>query len=288
MPKDITIVIGPTAIGKSDFAIAKALETSAEIISADAFQVYKGMDIGTAKVSSEIRSEIPHHLIDIKCPDEDYSVADFMRLSEKIIASLRQQHKPIIICGGTGFYINAFMRGFEFPDVKQNSQIRKELQEKALVHGNVSLWDQLQQIDPVSAAALEPNDQKRIIRALEIYYQTNVVPSSLKKRAANIRPDIHIIGLNAPREIIYDKINIRVDQMYQNGLIEEVEKLLKKYEENLNAFEAIGYKETIQYLKGRISKQEMIELVKRKTRNFAKRQLTWYRRFENVQWLETI
>ncbi|MBT5989204.1 tRNA (adenosine(37)-N6)-dimethylallyltransferase MiaA [bacterium] len=288
MPKDITIVIGPTAIGKSDFAIAKALETSAEIISADAFQVYKGMDIGTAKVSSEIRSEIPHHLIDIKCPDEEYSVADFMQLSEKIIASLRQQHKPIIICGGTGFYINAFMRGFEFPDVKQNSQIRKELQEKALVHGNVSLWDQLQQIDPVSAAALEPNDQKRIIRALEIYYQTNVVPSSLKKRAANIRPDIHIIGLNAPREIIYDKINIRVDQMYQNGLIEEVETLLKKYEESLNAFEAIGYKETIQYLKGRISKQEMIELVKRKTRNFAKRQLTWYRRFENVQWLETI
>jgi tRNA dimethylallyltransferase len=286
MEKDITLIIGPTAIGKSALAIAQARKTDAEIISADAFQVYRGMDIGTAKVTKAIRAEITHHLIDIKDPNQDYSVAEFLNLTAQIIQNLRKKKKPIIICGGTGFYMNAFINGFDLPEMDKNPELRACLTKKMALVGTAPLWEELNKIDPKTASLINKNDPKRIIRALEIYTQTKTLPSLLRKQALAPRKDIKIIGLTAPREIIYDNINKRVDQMYQTGLLEEVKSLWQKYGDSQKAFEAIGYKETILCLKGSITKPEMLELVKKKTRNFAKRQLTWYRRFKNVEWIE--
>jgi tRNA dimethylallyltransferase len=285
--KDILIIIGPTAIGKSALAIEKAQDLGAEIISADAFQVYKYMDIGTAKVSKDIRNQIPHHLIDIKEPQENYSVAEFMNLTKNIINDLRAKNKPIIICGGTIFYIYAFLYNYQFNKEKSDPEYRQKLEKTAKEYNSEYLWNKLNKIDPKAANNIHPNNTKKIIRQLEIYYQYNKLPSKIRIKSKKPRADVSIIGLKTEREKLYTLINKRVDLMIEQGLIEEVRHLLNKYPDNSQAFEAVGYKETIQYLKGSITKEEMIELIKQKSRNFAKRQLTWLKNFENVKWIHS-
>ncbi len=270
--KDILVVIGPTAVGKTDFAVAEAQKTGAEIISADAFQVYRYMDIGTAKVSKEIRAEIPHHLIDIKDPSENYSVAEFLQLASSAIDDIRGRGRSIIICGGTAMYMKAFLYGYSLapgsPDRPKDAS-----------------WDQLNSIDPAAAALVHPSNQRRINRAWQIYQQTGQIPSQVRKREEAMRSDVHIIGMAMDRQKLIDRINLRVDSMIAQGLIEEVKSLLKMgISKTAQALEALGYKEIVQYLDGSLTKAGMIEWIKIRTRQFAKRQMTWYRSFDSVEW----
>jgi tRNA dimethylallyltransferase len=284
----ITIVIGPTAIGKSAYAIKLAQETGAEIISADAFQVYKYMDIGTAKVSEKEQSLVKHHLIDILEPNEPYSVANFLELSEAVISDLNSKNKPIIICGGTGFYINAFLYGFKF---SKNLQIDKNLianltQESESI-GKIEMWNRLKAIDSESAEIIDPGNVRRVIRALAIYEQTHEKPSSLRTEKGEPRKDVELLGLSAPRELINERINKRVDSMIELGLIDEIKNLLSQgFSPECQAFQALGYKEIISHLDNPTSNTitEVIELVKLRTRQFAKRQMTWFRKFDYVNW----
>ncbi len=280
--QDITLIIGPTAVGKSDYALALAQETGAEIISADAYQIYKGLDIGSAKISKEDQDLIPHHLIDIKAPHEAYSVSDFLDESKKIIEKLRLKKTPIIICGGTGLYIQSFLYGYSL--APQDLNIRQKLEEEAEYIGGKAMWEKLNKIDPVFAKNLPYQNGRRVIRALEIVAISKTPPSQAQKRKP-CREDSRIIGLNADRAIIHERINTRVDLMIDKGLIKEVYTLLQSgVQKNAQAFKGIGYKEVIDYIDGQASKEEMIKDIKTHTRRFAKRQMTWFKKIENVEW----
>ncbi len=281
---DITCIIGPTGIGKSDLAIQLARDTGAEIISSDAFQVYRGMDIGTAKVSTEIRAQIPHHLIDIKNPDEPYSVAEFLARVDALISELRARNTPIILCGGTPFYSYAFVHQFEFgPDVLLKQDPRTE--EAMARYSLDELWAQLTALDPKAADHIKLKDQKRVIRALDHYYKTGELPSQNRRRHTTPRSDCRIIGLTAPRPEVYRRIETRVDRMLAEGLVAEVQTLLDQgYSPYLKAFQAIGYKEVIDYLLGGVGYAEMVELVNQRSRHYAKHQLCWFKRFTHVHW----
>ena len=284
MNQDITCIIGPTAIGKSAYAINYAKKHNAEIISADAFQIYRSLDIGTAKVLPSEQENIPHHLIDIRNPDETYSVAEFLKETHEIIKNLRKKGKHCVICGGTGLYLKAFLYNYSFPDSK-DSTFRIQLQSKADNIGSKALWEELNTIDPEAANKIPYQNTRRTIRALEIIHETGQKASELRQKEQHPRKDTSIIGLTAPRERIIERINLRVDQMVHNGLIKEVEGLLESgYSKSCQAFEGIGYKETIAYLNGSLTKPEMIDLIKIKTRQFSKRQMTWFRQIENVNW----
>ncbi len=282
---DITVIIGPTGVGKTELALRMARETGAEIISADAYQVYRGLDIGTAKVPQATIQEIPHHLIDILAPTEGYSVADFIARSSDVIAQLRAKNTPIIICGGTAFYIHAFLYGYSLSAPAAHSQIRDELNEKLAQIGPEALWAELKSIDPTSAAAIHPNNHRRVIRALEIFHQTQTPPSQHRSKKPAPRSDCKLIGVTRPRDQLYAQINARVLAMIQAGLVAEVQSLLAQgIPPTAPAFSAIGYKEVIAHLTGGISYDEMINLVQQHTRNFAKRQLTWIKQFEHLDW----
>ncbi len=284
--KDITVVIGPTAIGKSSFAIQRALETGAEIISADAFQVYHYMDIGTAKVPLEERCGVPHHLIDILYPDHAYSVVDFLKRTGVLVQEIRNRKRPVIICGGTGFYIHAFLHGYPFSDQGCEEEIRKALYEEASQKGSPVLWERLKAIDTKAAEKISPNDLKRIVRGLEVFLTTGKKPSDFYLKTASPRQDCKIVALTASKEIIWERIAQRVDKMFARGFIEEVQSILNRgYPSTCNAFEGLGYKEIAQYLYGSGTKEDVIECVKIKTRQFAKRQMTWFKRYEQAVWL---
>lgn len=284
--KDITVIIGPTGIGKSDHAIQLALKTGAEIISADAFQVYKGMDIGTGKITKSEQNKVPHHLIDILTPDQPFDVTQFISRTNTIIQSLRSQNKPIIICGGTGLYVNAFLYNYTFPPIGENPEIRKKLETSLEIDGPQHLWNTLQRIDPDSAAKIPHENSRRVIRALEIYELTGKKASEIQHKHDKIRTDTTLIGLHAKRDIVIKRINTRIDKMITLGLINEVKQLLSTYPPDCKAFEALGYKETIAHLHHHDSLDTLIELIKTRTRQFAKRQMTWFNKLPDVQWLE--
>jgi tRNA dimethylallyltransferase len=280
----ITVIIGPTAIGKSELAINLARESGGEVISADAFQVYRGMDIGTAKVETKILEEIPHHLINILNPDEPYNVVDFINRTNQLINELKERNTPIIICGGTGMYLRAFLYNYSFPEEQDKSDIEKELQIRLEKEGIEPLYNELMAINPELKEILHINNHRRVLRNLEIYHQSGQKPTEVKKQEQTPRKDVSIIGLTDSRELIYERINNRVNTMIKEGLVGEVETLIKKYPQDSYAFQALGYKETISYLNGGYDLKEMIELIQRKTRNFAKRQLTWFKKIDNVEW----
>lgn len=283
MQPDILMIIGPTGIGKSDFALQKARDCNGVIISADAFQVYKGMDIGTAKVSASIRAEIPHHLIDIRTPHDAYSVADFLTETHGLIHTLREQKKPIILCGGTAFYLYAFLYGYRFDTLPEDMPVlRKRLEERLAIEGLDALTKELKS---VSTESIDYQNPRRVLRALEQYYSKGMVDE--KTRTPEARTDVKIIGLRAPREQVVERINKRVDQMIEEGLVEEVKKVLESgVSETAPALQAIGYKEVIQHLHGSITHAEMVECIKIKTRQFSKRQMTWFKRFHHAEWIE--
>ena len=279
-------IVGPTAIGKSNYAINLAKEVNGEIISADAYQIYKFMDIGTGKVSLKQQEQIPHHLLDILTPEKNYNVTDFLTKTNTLINSITKKNKTPIICGGNGLYLQAFLYNYIFPTAKSDPKLRASLENIYLKKGKEYLWNYLNKIDPISAKTIHQNNKHHLLRCIEIYKITKNIPSEIKKKSSTIRPNTKIIGLNSPRKVVKELISTRVDNMIKTGLIDEVNLLLKKgYSPNLPALNCIGYKETINYLKGIIDKKDMIELIKRNSYHYSKRQLTWFKKIENINWL---
>ena len=282
-------IIGPTATGKSKLAIELAKEINGEIISADSMQVYREMDIGTAKPTLEERKKVPHYLIDIKEPNEGWTVADFIAEFQTSNLKIQNKGKKTILVGGTGLYLWSLFEGYSFPDAPSDKTIRDKLAKI----DSAKLYAQLLQVDPEAAKKIHPNNNKRVIRALEVFELTGKKISQLQKKKTINTPHLNVgnqepilIGLNLPRETLYQHINSRVDQMIEKGLIEEVEGLLAKgYSKDLNSMQALGYKEVIEYLEGTWDKDKMIEELKKRTRHFARRQLTWFKRFKDVKWV---
>ena len=283
----IVVVVGSTASGKSSFAIDIARKFDGEIISADSMQVYKYMDIGTAKPTLEERERVRHHMIDLVEPDEDFNVGVYVRGAKKVIEKLFKSNKQIIVVGGTGLYIKALVRGLIGADGR-SSKIRNDLEKEIECFGLKSLYDKLIKVDSDAAKRIHPNDRVRIIRALEVFYQTNQPISELqKKHGFRERPyEALLIGIYHERWELYKRINDRVDEMIKNNLIAEVSSLLKQgYGPELKSMQSLGYKEISQYIHGKDTLDNAVNLLKRNTRRYAKRQFTWFKRDELVRWL---
>lgn len=283
----VLVVVGPTAVGKTELSLQLAQELGAEIISADSMQVYRGMDIGTAKPSQTDRELVVHHLLDVVDPDQSFNVADYVNLAEAVLADLEVRNVIPLLTGGTGLYVDALLDGFLFPDSSANPDLRAKLQARG-EQDPLGLFAELQQVDPESAQKLHPNDLRRVIRALEVYHRTGEPISVLqRKKGQEIRPyEPLYIGLTRIREELYTRINQRVDQMINQGLISEVEALLKTYPEQPTALQALGYKEIVWYLQGQLNLDEAIEILKRDTRRYAKRQLSWFKRNKRIHWFD--
>ncbi len=284
MKNRVIFIVGPTATGKSRIAIELAKEVGGEIISSDSMQVYKFMSILTQAPSEKDLSEIPHHLIAEISPEKEYSAAEFSKRAAKLIKNIAKKGKTPIIVGGTGLYVKALIDGL-FPSPKKNLDLRKNLESEAGKYGSASLYDKLKEIDPTSSHNIHPNDTRRIIRALEIYYSTGIPVSVHKKNTKGIKDFYEIVelGLNIPRQVIYKKINARVEKMFNDDVVKEVKSLLKCHL-SITANSAIGIKEIKGYLDGEYSSLEAKELIKKNTRNYAKRQLTWFRRDKRIKW----
>jgi len=283
----LIVIVGPTAVGKTALSIELAKMVNGEIISGDSMQVYKYMDIGTAKPTMKERQGIPHYMIDILEPDEEYSVAVFQDKVEELIPDIAGRNLMPILAGGTGLYVRAITDHYNFTDFSVDQEYRMHLEEEALVKGNQVLLDRLAAVDPVTAKRLHINDLRRIIRALEVYHFTGQPISSYQDAHLNPEPkyNLAMIGLNMERDKLYDRINRRVDLMVEQGLVEEVEGLLNRgYSSSLTSMQGLGYKEICAYLEGQYDFGEAIRLLKRNTRHFAKRQLTWFRRDQRIKW----
>ena len=287
--KPLVILVGPTAVGKTAASIGLAKALNGEIISGDSMQIFKGLDIGTAKITKEEMQGVPHHLIDIKEPWETFSVAEFKRLADEASADIHDRGKMPIIVGGTGFYINSVLYEYHFGEADTDEAYRAELEQYAEAHGNEALWNILQEKDPDSAAKLHSNDIKRVIRALEVLHVTGI-PASERQSTVDkqtMRYNAVYIALNMPREVLYDRINRRVDIMIQDGLEAEVRTALANgVAQDALSMTSIGYRQMIQYFNEEISFDRAVELIKRDTRHFAKRQLTWFRHDPNIQWVD--
>ena len=287
--KPLVILVGPTAVGKTAASIGLAKALNGEIISGDSMQIFRGLDIGTAKITKEEMQGVPHHLIDIKEPWETFSVAEFKRLADEAIADIHARGKLPIIVGGTGFYINSVLYEYHFGEADTDEAYRAELEQYAETYGNDALWNILQEKDPDSAAKLHSNDTKRVIRALEVLHVTGI-PASKRQSTVDkqtMRYNAVYIALNMPREVLYDRINRRVDIMIQDGLEAEVRTALANgTEQDALSMTSIGYRQMIQYFNEEISFDRAVELIKRDTRHFAKRQLTWFRHDPNIQWVD--
>ena len=277
--KTIRMIIGPTGVGKSAFALDLASKIGGEIVSADSMQVYKYMDIGTAKPGLEEQKMIPHHLIDIVYPDEEYNVYRFRKDALQAVKDILGRGKEAIVVGGSGLYIEALIRGiFEGPS--RDEKLRKELKGEEEQKGKGYLWKKLNEIDPISARRIHPNDIKRLIRALEVYMKSGKKLTDFLTENMVTAYNYDIIYLHMDRNALYERINMRVDEMVKKGLIEEVRSLIiMGYNESFQSMKAIGYKEVVAYLKGIYDKREMLDVLKRNTRKLAKRQICWFKRY---------
>ncbi|GGH73862.1 tRNA dimethylallyltransferase [Compostibacillus humi] len=285
MKKSVIAIVGPTAVGKTNLSIQLAKAYNGEVISGDSMQVYRGMDIGTAKVTKEEMEGIPHHLIDIKNPDEEYSVHEFQRLARQHIEEISSRNRLPILVGGSGLYIQAALYDYRFSSSKRNALLTDKLKQTALKKGNMYLYERLKKIDPEYAKKVHPNNIRRIIRALEIYETTGRTMSEYHEQQTLTSPyRLHIIGLEMERTQLYARIEKRVDRMVEKGLVEEVKRLYDKGYEHCQSMQAIGYKEFIPYFKGELSLAESIDLLKRNSRRFAKRQFTWFKNKMEVKW----
>lgn len=289
MKKPLIVIAGPTAVGKTKTSIELAKKLNGEIISADSMQVYKYMDIGTAKPTVEEMQGITHYLIDEFYPDDEFNVAIFKRKAKEYIDKIYSKGKIPIIVGGTGFYIQSIIYDINFEDTDTDEQYRSELTQLAIDKGNDYVHDMLREVDPVSADAIHKNNLKRVIRALEYHKQTGETISSHNEREKQ-RETPYNLGffvLNMDRERLYERIDLRVDIMIEQGLFDEVKSLLDKgYTKDLVSMKGLGYKEIIDYYEGNITKEEAIYILKRDTRHFAKRQLTWFKRERDVNWVD--
>ena len=282
----VVFLVGPTAVGKTDIALRLAKKLRAEIVSCDSMQVYKGMDIGTQKSAPAERKKIKHHMIDILTPDKEFSAADFRSRALRVISAVRKRGRVPLFVGGTGLYMKALLDGL-FPSPPKDEALRQRLYKEAEKYGSGRLHKKLEKIDPEAAGKIHPNDTKKIIRALEICYTAKKTISEMKARTRPLsdKYDVRIIGLIRPREELYDRINERVEEMFRQGFLEEVKKLANR-KLSITARQAIGYREVFDCLKGKVSVDEAKELIKRNTRRYAKRQLTWFRADKRIKWLE--
>lgn len=286
---NLVILTGPTAVGKTSLSINLAKEINGEIISADSMQVYKGMDIGTAKITKEEMQGIKHHLIDIIEPTEDFHVVKFKELVENAISDIYAKGKIPIICGGTGFYIQAVLYDIDFAEEDVDVDYRNELEKFASLNGPEALHERLKEVDLESALSIPAANVKRVIRALEFYKQTGQKFSTHnKQQREKISPyNFAYFVLNDDRQLLYNRIDMRVDKMVKDGLISEVEALVESgAKRGMTSMDGIGYKEILDYFDGNCALESAIELVKKKSRNYAKRQLTWFRREKEVIWLD--
>ncbi len=277
MKNKVIAVVGATASGKTAYAVELAKQIDGEIISADSRLVYKGFDIGTAKPTIEERQGVKHHLIDIVKPDFNYSAGLYAKEAEKCIDDILSRGKTPIIAGGTGLYFNILLNNYELPEIEPDWELRKSLNELS--------YDELEQMlyELDKDAFVEKNDKKKAIRYIEIIKSTGK-PLNQSRGVNNIQYDVEWIGLNFPREELYDRINKRVDLMMEQGLVEETKNLLEKYGRIANIIDTIGYREIIMALDGIMSMEDAVEKLKQNTRNYAKRQLTWFRKNENIKW----
>lgn len=284
----IVVLVGPTAVGKSDVAIDLAKQLQGEIVTADSMQVYQGMNIGTAKPTPEQQKEIPHHLIDVVPPDQPFNVARYRDLAHAVIAGIHSRDRLPIVSGGTGLYIRAILDEFALPGTEADPQVRSRLEAEAKAEGNRAFHERLEAIDPETAGRLHPNDVRRVVRAMEVYETTGKTMSQHLLEAQQRKPRYHSVhvGLTRPRPELYQRIDLRVDQQLADGLVAEVQGLMQRYELNKTARQALGYKEFIDYLEGRCTLAEAAERLKRETRRYAKRQYTWFRRDERLRWFD--
>ena len=285
----LIVVAGPTASGKTSLAIGLAKLVGGEIVSADSMQIYKYMDIGSAKPTEYERKQVKHHLIDFVEPDEEFSVADYTEAAHEVIRDILLRHKLPVMCGGTGLYINSVVDDVTFGETETDYALREELADYAKTHGNEAVLEMLKEIDPISAARLHPNNLRRIIRAIEFYRLTGTTISAHQEMTKQHegRYDPVMFCIDYDRRILYDRINKRVDIMLEDGLLDEVKGLMERgYTTALNSMKAIGYKELIAYFSGGTSLDEAVELIKQSSRRYAKRQLTWFRRDKRIIWLD--
>ncbi len=282
----LVIIFGPTASGKTSLSLKLAQYIDSEIISADSMQIYQDMDIGTDKVNEESRKEVPHHLIDIITPEEDFSVAEYKMLAREKISNIISRDKLPILVGGTGLYIKAVIENYLLPDIADNN-IREQFYQYANKWGRKRLYKHLVNIDPEYAARIHYNDLKRVSRALEIYYSTGKTRTFYEylQKKMPVRYNHLKIGIWRDREKLYSRINQRVEEMFKEGLIKEVKILLDKYEPGRTASQALGYKELFEYFAGEIKKEKAKKLIKKRTRNLAKKQISFFKRDKDIIWI---
>lgn len=289
MKRTVVVIVGPTGIGKTKLSIELAKKINGEIVSADSMQIYKKMNIGTAKPTEEEKQGIPHYMMDIIDMEENFSVAQYQSMAFGYIEKILKDGKVPIVVGGTGLYINSIVDEIVYSEIEENSAYREQLENIAREKGNKYLHDELKIKDPKAAQRIEVNDLKRIIRALEVYEMTG---KTITEQQENSKPKTKkynyiVIGLKTDREIIYDRINKRVDQMFEQGLIEEAKEILKLTDDNNTSHQAIGYKELAKYFEGKESLEEAKENIKKESRHYAKRQFTWFNRNEKIIWLDS-
>lgn len=286
--KPLIILTGPTAVGKTETSIALARAVNGEIISADSIQIYRYMDIGSAKITEEEKQGVPHYLIDALNPDEEFNVVVFQKLAYNAIEQIYHNGHIPIITGGTGFYIQSVLYGIDFDETETDPSYREELEQFASAHGAQKLHEKLMQVDEKAAEAIHPNNVRRVIRALEYHRQTGgkISEHNEEQRKKQSPYQFAYFVLNRDRAALYERINRRVDLMFEQGLIEEVQKILAMgYSRDLVSMQGLGYKEVAASLAGECTLEEAKEIIKRETRHFAKRQITWFKREENVDWI---
>ncbi len=284
----VIVICGPTASGKTALSIELAKKINGEIVSCDSMQIYKDMDIGTAKPTIEEMQGIKHYMLDFVSPDERYSVADYKKQAKQAIREIIEKGKVPIVVGGTGLYVDSLIYEIEYQDIEFDEKYRKQLEERSKKEGLEVLYNEAKKIDPEAITKISPNDKKRILRILEIYNATgkNKTEQEKESRKNEVEFDYKVYAISWDREKLYDRINQRVDIMIDQGLIEEVQKIYSKYNKFPTAMQGLGYKEVLEYLEGKCNKQEMMDKIKQETRRYAKRQLTWFRKNKQTIWLD--
>lgn len=283
----VIVICGPTASGKTKLGIELAKKINGEIISSDSMQIYKDMNIGTAKPTLEEMQGIKHYLLDFVSPDERYSVANFKKDAKIAIKQIIDNGKTPIIVGGTGLYVDSLIYEIEYNQIELDEKYRNELENIAKKDGLNKLYEEAKRIDPNAVEKISPNDKKRIIRVLEIFHATGKTKTEQEiESKKEPEYDYRVFAINWDRQKLYDRINQRVDQMIEQGLIEEVKQILAKYNKFPTAMQGLGYKEVVEYIEGKYSKEEMIEKIKMETRRYAKRQMTWFRKNKQTIWID--
>ena len=286
--KKVIVICGPTASGKTALSIELAKQINGEIVSADSMQIYKDMDIGTAKPTREEKQGVKHYLLDFVLPDERYSVAEYKKDAKNAIREIISKGKVPIVVGGTGLYIDSLIYEIEYNDIEINEDYRNELERICETEGLDILYNKAKEIDSEAMKKISNNDKKRIMRVLEIYEATGKTKTEqeIESRKKPVEFDYKVFAINWDREILYQRINKRVDIMIEQGLVEEVKNIVDKYNKFPTAMQGLGYKEVVEYLKGECTKEEMIEKIKMETRRYAKRQFTWFRKNKQTIWIE--